>query len=133
MSDVLDGEVVMPAPEERYGIERFAPAEHVPRRHLTLTLGHDPVLDADVLARVRIRPARNIARCEDSALARFEILVNDDAMVQGEAGRLGQRNCWPDADAHDDQIGVERAAAAEADGSSVDGGNAFPEVKTNAV
>src|SRR5665213_2040408 len=49
--DVIDRNVVMLAPEERHGAERLALPKHVERRGLTLALGDDPVLDANVGAR----------------------------------------------------------------------------------
>src|SRR5262245_4810655 len=55
MTDVLDRHVVVLAPEERDRIEALAPAEHVARRHLTLAFGDDPMLDADLRTRMRIR------------------------------------------------------------------------------
>src|SRR5262245_13553336 len=50
VTDVLDRDVVVLAPEERNGIEALAPAEDVARRDLALALGNDPVFDADLRA-----------------------------------------------------------------------------------
>jgi hypothetical protein len=50
MTNIVDWNVVMLAPEKRYGAERYRVAQHIESRGLSLTLGDDPVLDADVLA-----------------------------------------------------------------------------------
>jgi hypothetical protein len=80
----------MLAPEEGHGVEAFAAAEDVARRRLALALGHDPVLDADALAAVRIGPARDVAGGEDAGGTGLEILVDGDALVGGEADGLGR-------------------------------------------
>src|SRR5262249_8316418 len=46
VTDVVDGHVVVLAPEERDRIEALAAAEDVAGRGLALALGDDPVLDA---------------------------------------------------------------------------------------
>src|SRR4051812_33885672 len=51
MADVPNRHVVVLAPEERHGLEWLASAQHVARGRLRLTLGDDPMLDADVLTR----------------------------------------------------------------------------------
>src|SRR5581483_9434231 len=61
VADIVDRHVVVLAPEERHGIERSSLAEHAVRRGLTLAFGDHPVLDADVLFRVPVGPARNVA------------------------------------------------------------------------
>src|SRR5688572_24601515 len=85
VADIGQTEVVLLGPEERYGIETLAPPEDVARRGLPLALGHHPVLDADALAGERIRPARDVAGGEDAGDAGFEVLVDRDATIGGEA------------------------------------------------
>ena len=113
VADVPDLDVVVLAPEKRNRIEALAAAEDVTRRRLALALSDDPVLDADSRARVRIRPPRDVASGEDARRAGFEVLVDGDAPIQRKPGLLGQRRRGPDAGADDDEVGVERGAAAE--------------------
>ena len=101
----------MLAPEEGHGVEGLALAQHVARRGLALALGHDPVLDADRLAAVRIGPARDVAGGEDAGRAGLEILVDHDAAVDREPGRLGQLDRAAARRRPHHQIGLERAAA----------------------
>src|SRR5688572_31472427 len=56
VTHVRKAEIVLLGPEERDRIEAFASTQEVPRRSLTLTLGDDPVFDADALAAEPIRP-----------------------------------------------------------------------------
>src|SRR4029453_19630935 len=72
VTDVVDRDVVVLAPEERHGVKRLTPAQHVARGRLTLTLGHHPGFNANPLAGVRIRPTGNIARRKDSGDGGFE-------------------------------------------------------------
>src|SRR5205814_2078520 len=59
VSDVVDADVVVRAPEEWYGVVLLVRAEHITRGGFALSLRHDPVLDANRGATVRIWPARN--------------------------------------------------------------------------
>ena len=49
------------------------------------------MLDANALAGMRIRPARDIAGGVDAGRAGLEIAVDDDAAIEREAGLFGQR------------------------------------------
>src|SRR5437660_6008087 len=62
MTDVVDGHVVVLAPEERHSIERLTLAEDISCGDLALTFGDHPVLDADPITRMAIGPACNVAR-----------------------------------------------------------------------
>jgi len=110
----------MLAPEERHRVEPLARAHHVERGGLALALRHHPMLDADVLAGMRIGPARDIARRVDPGDARLEKSVHQHAAVEREAGLLGQPQPRPHPDADHDEVGVERAAALERGARSVD-------------
>src|SRR6185295_19334488 len=96
-----------------HGVETLAAAQDVARRRLALALGDDPVLDADALAAVRIGPARDVAGGVEAGRAGLEVFVDREALVGGEAGRLGQRQRRAHADADDDEVGGERRAAAQ--------------------
>ena len=90
MADIVDGNVVMLAPEERHGDEFLAMAEHVERRCLPLPLGNDPMLDPNVVATVRIWPARNVAGRENPRCARFQKRVHHDTAIDAKPGPFGK-------------------------------------------
>ena len=58
---------------------------------LSLSFGHHPVLDSNAFAGVGIGPARDISCRKHSGHARFEVLVDSDAAVDGESRLLGER------------------------------------------
>jgi hypothetical protein len=68
VADVVYRDVIVLTPKEWHGDELLSSLRHVERGGLALALGDNPVLDADVLAIVRIGPTRDVARCEDSTL-----------------------------------------------------------------
>ena len=78
VADVVDRDVVVLAPEERNSVESLADAEDVASGNLTLTLGHDPVFDANPIAAVRVRPSRDVASGEYPRRARLEELLRSD-------------------------------------------------------
>ncbi len=78
---------------------------------LALPLGHHPVLDADALARIGVRPAGDVAGGVDAGRAGLEIFVDADAAVDAKARLFGERQSRPHADADDDEIGGELVAA----------------------
>ena len=110
VADVVDRHVVVLAPEEGHGVESVTLAQDVSRRRLALTLRHDPVLDPDALAGVRIRPARDVAGGKDAGSAGLEPLVHQDPAVDREAGLLRQLDVGPDADAGHHEVGREPLA-----------------------
>src|SRR5229473_1780006 len=73
VTDIVDRHVVMLAPEERHRIENLALPQHIARGGLSLTLGHHPMLDPDVLPGVRVGPAGNIACRKNAGNAGFEL------------------------------------------------------------
>jgi hypothetical protein len=91
VTDIREAEIVLLGPEERDGVKRLSLSKYVPRRGLTLTLGHDPVFHADSLAAQPIRPARDVARCEDTRDARREVLIYQEAAIDSESRSFGQR------------------------------------------
>ena len=133
VADIVDRDVVVLAPEERHGVELLAQAQHVERRGLALALGDHPVLDADRLAAVRIGPAGDVAGGEDARRAGLEKRVDHDAAIDGEPRLLGKLEPRPHADAHDDEIGLERAAALQLHLLAVDGGHRVLEMEDDAV
>ena len=105
----------MLAPEERHGIERLAITQHVPCCRLPLALRDDPVFHAHRFPRVGIGPPRDVAGGEHAGRARFEIGVDLDAAIDGQARALREIERGPHADADDDEIGGERGRVAQRD------------------
>ena len=102
----------MLAPEERNCTELLSISQHVARRSLTLALGNDPVLHANRLAAVRIRPSRNIAGRENSSGIGLQVRIDEDTMVEREAGLFRQFHPRPHTHANDHQVGLQRSTAA---------------------
>src|SRR4029077_18450615 len=96
-------------------------------------LGHDPMLHADILAAVRIGPARNVSRRKDSGRSRFQITVDDNAAINGKTGFFSKREARADANAGNNEIGVERATTLQFDSLAVDRTCGVLEVKYHAV
>src|SRR5579864_9443213 len=105
MTDIRETELILLGPEEWNGVEPLSSSKDVAGRGLTLAFGQHPVLDADVLACERVRPARDVARRKDARNARLEVLVHRDAAIDGEACLFRQGDHWADTDADDDQVG----------------------------
>src|SRR5258705_38277 len=61
VADIIDRHVVVLAPEKWHGVECLALPQHIARGGLALAFGHHPMLDPDILAGMRIGPARDIA------------------------------------------------------------------------
>jgi len=81
VTDVRNRNIVVLAPEKRDECARFFAPDHIARGDLAVTLGHDPVLDADFVAAVRVRPACDVPRSENPRGARFQIFVDHDAAI----------------------------------------------------
>src|SRR5207247_7171991 len=101
--DIRDLDVVVLAPEERHDRAGHPLAEHVLRGDLTLALGHDPVLDAQLLPRVAIGPTRDVARRKHAGRARLEEFVDEHAAIARDAGLLRYLDARRHADAGDDR------------------------------
>src|SRR6516162_6924398 len=133
MSDVVDGHVVVLAPEERNLGKSLSLAEDVARCRLTLPLGHDPMLDPQILAGMRIGPARNVAGGKDSRRTGFKVFVHRDAAIDLETGALGQLDARPHPNADDDEVGRQRRAAFELDVLAIDRRRRLLEMEDDAV
>src|SRR5262245_41488374 len=110
----------MLAPEERYRVKSLGQSQHVGRRGLALAFGHDPVLDADTLAGMRIRPSGDVTGGIDFADAGLHEGIHLDPTIDGEPGLLGQAQTRPYTDADDHQVSVDNAAALEPGTPAVD-------------
>ena len=101
------------APKERHLRKSLFLSKHISCNSLTLTLGHNPMLDPDVLARMRIGPARNVSGCIYSRYAGLKIFVNGDAAVNFCARAFGQLESRPHAHANDNHFGWQCRATLE--------------------
>jgi hypothetical protein len=68
------------------------------------------VYDANHFATVRIGPARDVAGGQDLRHAGFEPGVHGDSAIDGQSGAFREFDPRPYADAHDHEIGRDRAA-----------------------
>jgi hypothetical protein len=94
--------------EKRNGVKRLVPTNHVTRRGLALSLGDNPVLDANLLPCVRIGPTCDVACRKNPRNAGPQILVDGDAAVEGNPRLFRKSERRPYADAHDNQVCIER-------------------------
>src|SRR5262245_17535890 len=76
VAEVVDGDVVVRTPEERNEAVAFASAQDVASRGLAHAFGDNPVLDANSLASMWIRPARDVSRRKNPGCARLEVFVD---------------------------------------------------------
>ena len=85
------------------------------RRDLGLVQRARPVLDAQPAAVERVCDVGDVAGGEDAGNARLQVLVDEDAVVDREPGRLGELDARGDADADDDEVAVDRAPVVQLD------------------
>ena len=106
----LEVDPVLVRPEPRNLVERLAVARSSSR---ATAIGVAPcvlpVLVADIAAGPRIESPRHVARGEDALDRRLAELVDDDAVVDDEAGVFGQLGVGSHADPDDDEIGRDRS------------------------
>src|SRR5262249_55582833 len=101
MTDVVDGYVIVLAPKERHRVEALIQSQHVAGCGLSLTFGYHPMLDADVLAGVRVRPTRDVAGSVNVVRAGLEMPIDHHAAVNLKAGLLGEHETGADANTDD--------------------------------
>src|SRR5262245_60639813 len=133
MPDVVDRHVVVLAPEERNLGKSLLLAENVASCRLTLPLGHDPMLDPQILAGMGIGPPRDVAGGKDSRHAGFKVFIHCDAAIDLETGALSQLDSRPHPNADDDEVGRQCRAAFELDVSAIDRCRRLLEMEHDAV
>src|SRR6188474_148486 len=106
MTDVMDVQIKMIAPEEWRSRERLARAENIARGGLTLALSDNPVFHADS-AGARIWPARNVARGKNSGNVRFQKLIYQHAVVSRDACLFNKTRVWANTNSNNYQIAVQ--------------------------
>src|SRR5215510_4086669 len=79
VADVVDGDVVVCAPEERHEGEPLVRPQDVASRGLAHAFGDNPVFDANSLASMWIRPARDVSRRKNTGCAGLEVFVDAHA------------------------------------------------------
>ena len=113
MADIIDGHVIVLAPKERhFGKSLFLP-KHIFCNSLTLTLGHNPMLDPEVLTCMRVGPARNVSGGIYVRYAGLEVFVDSDAAINFDACAFGQLEPRPHAHANDNHVGWQCRATLE--------------------
>jgi hypothetical protein len=81
VTDIIDRNVVVLAPEERHRLELLPVAEHVQGRDLALTFGDDPMFDADGLSAMRVGPARDVTGGKYARRAGFQEGIHHDTTL----------------------------------------------------
>ena len=101
---------------ERFGEEGGNPvvaavgAGEDPADLAALIAGVRPVLDAPLAAGERVEEAGDVAGSVDVGYVRFEAFVDDDALADGDAAVVEERNRWRDADADDGEACPDRVS-----------------------
>ena len=106
---VLHADVVLVGEEIRHAVVRGRVAEHVARRRRALVERVGPVLDADALAVEGVVGVGDVAGGEHAVRAGLQVLVDEDPVVDGDPGLLGELGARLHADADDHEVAVEHA------------------------
>src|SRR5262249_16608666 len=133
MPDVVDRHVVVLAPEERNLGKSLLLAENVASCRLTLPLGHDPMLDPQILAGMGIGPPRDVAGGKDCGHGGLKVFIHCDAAIDLETGALSQLDARPHANADDDDVGRQCRAAFKPDVLGIDRCRRLLEMEYHAV
>ena len=82
MTDIVDRNVVVLAPEKRRVGKRRAVSNHIQGCRLPLPFRDDPMLYPDGLTRIGVGPSSDIACCVDTRDTRLEELVDNDPSIK---------------------------------------------------
>jgi hypothetical protein len=113
MTDIIDRDVVVLAPEEGDGGKSLAVPEHVERSGLSLALGYHPMLDADALTAMWVGPACNVTGRPNGWRARFEIGIHDNTAINDKPSHVCKFGPRAHTDIDDHEIRLKRAAPLE--------------------
>jgi hypothetical protein len=133
VSDVGNADVVVLTPEEGDDPAALPISQHVLGRDLSVSLGDDPMLDADSFAAVRIGPSGDVAGSVNAGDARLQVFIHQDAAIEGEARFLGEEKGRPHPDAGDDDVAREDLVVGEGHAPRCDGSRHLAEVELDAV
>src|SRR5947208_14623210 len=113
MTDVVDSDIIVLAPEKRYSLESLAHSQHILSGGLPLALGDNPVFHADPLPGMGVRPARRIARGKDSGSTGFKVLIDQDSAIHCQTRSLRQHNRRPHANSQYEEVSLDRPSATQ--------------------
>ena len=134
---VLHADVVLVGEEVRQAVVDVGVAEHGAGGDRPLVQRVGPVLDADPLAVEGVVGVGDVAGGEDAGRAGLQVLVDEDAVVDGEPGLGGELGARLHADADDHEVALELASVAGADALdrrvALEGLDAGPEQHLHAV
>src|SRR5215213_2488477 len=99
MTDVVDVQIEVIAPEEWRSRESFARAKNITRGSLTLALSYNPMFHADP-AGARIGPARNVARGKNSGHVGLQKFIYQHTVIRRDARLLSKNRIWAHADSN---------------------------------
>src|SRR5271165_487082 len=119
----------MLAPKVGHGAESVAFSEHIERCRLSLPFRNHPMFHANILAGMRIGPARDIACSVDAGGTCFEKFVDEDAAINCEAGLFSKRQTRPHADTGHHKSRFKHLAALEYGALALDGGHGIFEME----
>src|SRR5437763_17157360 len=112
MTDVVDVQIEVIAPEEWRDCETLACAENIARGGLTLALSHNPVFHPDP-ARARIGPARDVGRSKYFSNVRLQKLGYQHTAVSRDARAFSKMCVCADAHSDNDQIAIQFRSTVE--------------------
>src|SRR5205814_1093669 len=106
MTNVMNVQIEMVAPEKWRQDEWLARSENIARGGLAMPLRHDPMFHSDT-SRTRIGPACDIAGSKNSRDICLQEFVNQNAIVSRDACLFGNGGVWTHADTDDHQIAIQ--------------------------
>ena len=106
VTDIMDVQIEMIAPEKWRHSKTLTRAENVARCCLALALGHHPVLDT-YTARAWIEPAGDVAGSKNSRHVRFQKFVHQNAVICRDSCFFSKRSVWAYADSNDHQVAIQ--------------------------
>ena len=105
MTNIMNVEIEMIAPEKWRQGEWLARSENITRGDLAMALRHDPMFHPDA-SRARIGPTRDIASRKNPRHVRLQKLIDQYTVVGRDARLFGDGDVWANADPNDHQIAI---------------------------
>ena len=90
MADIVDRYVVVLAPKEGNSGKFLTMSHHIECSGSSLTLRHNPMIDPNVSASMRIWPARNVSSGKHTACTGLQTGIHDDAAVDDKSRPYGK-------------------------------------------
>jgi len=97
VADVVDGDIIVLTPEERHRVERLAVAQDISGRNLTLTLCHNPMLDADALPEYGSghRAMSPAAKTRGALVFRYSLTAMPRSIARPACSANAREGCTP--------------------------------------